>query len=107
MPELMAEIVVTMNMISAGNPAMPKKNVDSPDLPEGAKNFILAFNIFIGRLPNKKTLFIEKKVPNLWKNANGSGNNDPYPTKKDSDPTIMDSMRTRSELDPMTTVIAF
>ena len=47
MPDLMAEIVVTMNMISAGNPAMPKKNVDSPDLPEGTKNFILAFNILL------------------------------------------------------------
>ena len=33
--------------------------------------------------------------------------NDAYPTKKDSDPTIMDSMRTRSELGPMTTIIAF
>ena len=48
MPELMAEIVVTMNMISAGNPAMPKKNMDSldtvhsPDSPEMTKNFILA-----------------------------------------------------------------
>ena len=61
MPELMAEIVVTMNMISAGNPAMPKKNVDSPDLPEGTKNFILAFNIFRGKLPNKKTLLLRKK----------------------------------------------
>ena len=57
MPELMAEIVVTMNMISAGNPAMPKKNVDSPDLPEGTKNFILAFNIFIGSSQIKKNAF--------------------------------------------------
>ena len=65
MPELMAEIVVTMNMISAGNPAMPKKNVDSPDLPEGTKNFILAFDILL-YIYIKKTLFIEKKVPNLW-----------------------------------------
>ena len=61
MPELMAEIVVTMNMISAGNRAMPKQNVDSPDLPEGTKNFILAFNIFIGRLPNKKKAFLLRK----------------------------------------------
>ena len=48
MPELMAEIVVTMNMISAGNPAMTAKNMDSPDTlhsldsPEKTKNFILA-----------------------------------------------------------------
>ena len=48
MPDLMAEIVVTMNMISAGNPAMPAKNMDSPDTlpsldsPEKTKNFILA-----------------------------------------------------------------
>ena len=61
MPDLMAEIVVTMNMISAGNPAMLKKNVDSPDLPEGTKNFILAFNVFIGRLPNKKRFLLRKK----------------------------------------------
>ena len=65
MPELMAEIVDTMNMISAGNPAMPKKNVDSPDLPEGTKNFILAFNILL--YIYKRRFLLRKKSPTCGK----------------------------------------